>query len=102
MKVKVYQIGRDRDNRGMMFVDYARTVALGGVDPDEYECTFNGDLNVKDLEDVYSTFNISSLVPKGYHGRSLSVSDVVVTPDGAFFVDRIGFKKLDFDERFAH
>lgn len=33
---------------------------------------------------------------------ALSVSDVVLTEDGAFFCDIIGFKSIDFDESKAH
>ena len=102
MKVRIYQIDMDTDPRDVMFRDYSRTIASGGIDPANYAKTFDGDLTVDNLELIYKTFNVSSLVPKGYEGRSLSVSDVVVTPDGAFFVDRIGFKKLDFDESKTH
>ena len=51
----------------------------------------------KDLEDVFRLCNTE--LPYGYHGHSLSVSDVVEICDGKdkglYFVDSIGFKKLD-------
>lgn len=102
MNVKIYQIDMDTDPRDVMFRDYSRTIASGGIDPANYAKTFDGDLTVDNLDAIYETFNLSALVPKGYNGRSLSVSDVVVTPDGAFFVDRVGFKKVDFDEQLTH
>lgn len=102
MKVKVYQIDVDTDPRDVMFRDYSRTIASGGIDPANYAKTFDGELDVKTLDEIYAAFNIASLVPAGYNGRSVSISDVLVTPEGAFFVDRIGFKKIDFDEQKTH
>ena len=33
-----------------------------------------------------------------HRGHSLSVSDVIVTKDGAYYCDSVGFQKVDFDE----
>lgn len=33
-----------------------------------------------------------------HRGHSLSVSDIVVTKDGAYYCDSVGFLKVDFDE----
>lgn len=44
----------------------------------------------------YTKFNIER--HPLHRGDSLSVSDVVVTDQGAFFCDRSGFEKIDFDE----
>lgn len=99
MKIRLYQIVFDA-RRHTMFIDYARTVALGGVDPKEYALTWKGDIKgAKTLDDIYTTFNIREMLPKGYRGRSMSISDVVVTEEGAFFTDRVGFRKIAFNER---
>ena len=103
MKIKLYQIGLKRDKRNLMFIDYARTRAKGGIDAGEYEKVFEGSINSKNLDEAYKTFNILSLLPKGYRGRSMSISDVIVTETGgAFFVDRVGFRRIEFDERLTH
>lgn len=97
MKIRLYQIVFDA-KRHTMFLDYARTLALGGVDTREYAKVFDGDIRANDLEDVYRTFNIRTTLPHGYRGRSMSISDVVVTEEGAFFTDRVGFVKIPFEE----
>ena len=48
------------------------------------------------LEDVFSKFNTEG--HPLHRGHSLSVSDVVLTEDGAFYCDTFGFKDIDFDE----
>jgi len=40
---------------------------------------YEGEINCSDLEEVYRMFNLNH--PEGYHGRSLSVSDVVEVID---------------------
>ena len=37
-----------------------------------------------------------------HRGHSLSISDVVLTENGAFFCDHLGFKKVDFDPIQTH
>jgi len=44
------------------------------------------------LEDLFYVFNESK--PLDYKGRSLSVSDVIVIGDNAFYVDCVGFRRL--------
>ena len=44
------------------------------------------------LETLFNKFNVDR--PEDFKGRSLSVSDVVVLHDKAYYVDRIGFKSL--------
>ena len=48
------------------------------------------------LEEIYCKFNIAH--PEGYHGRSLSVSDVVVIRreglEKAYFCDTVGFEEV--------
>ena len=70
------------------------------IDSRIYDRVFEGEVDCKDLEDVYRKFNLEH--PEGYKGRSLSVSDIVEivdeNGDSTFhFCDSIGFKQIDFD-----
>ena len=94
MKIKIYQIGAEKDKRNLLFMGFEFTQRHGGVDPTEYELVFEGEVEATHLETVFYIFNTYSEMPAGYRGRSLSVSDVVVTEDGAFFCDSFGFTKL--------
>jgi len=99
MRTKIYQI--DKDTFGTKFMDYDFTThKAGAIRPELYQEVFNADIDEEDLEAVYTRFN-SSHHPL-FRGHSLSVSDVVVNDKGAFFVDSIGFKKVDFDESKTH
>lgn len=94
MKIKLYQITEEKDARGLMFCRLSFVERRGGVDPDDYELAFEGDVPARVLEDVYVIFNDYAKRPADYRGRSLSVSDVVVTEDGAFFCNSYGFVEL--------
>ena len=48
------------------------------------------------MEEIFRQFNTEG--HPLHRGHSLSVSDVVVTKDGAYYCDSIGFQKVDFDE----
>ena len=94
MKIKVYQINDERD--------YFRRKFRGSddwqpfiVDPRMYDLVYNGEVNADNIEDVFMALNVMPK-PAGYHGHSLSVSDVVVTDEGAFFCDSVGWKKINF------
>ena len=94
MKIKVYQIDRDHDDKNLMFMGYDFTMSHGGIDPSDYKCVFDGNVECSDLEEVFTLCNEDH--PIGYTGHSLSVSDIVdVEGDGCYFCDRVGFKKLD-------
>lgn len=99
MRTKIYQI--DKDTFGTKFMDYDFTMQKAGeIRPELYQEVFNADIDEENLEAVYTRFN-STHHPL-FRGHSLSVSDVVVNDKGAFFVDSIGFKKIDFDESKTH
>lgn len=99
MKVKIYQI--DQDTHGVKFMDYDFTIERNGkIHPETYQEAFNADIDETDLEAIYTRFNTNH--HPLFRGHSLSVSDVVVTDNGAFFVDSIGFKKIDFDVTKTH
>ena len=95
MRIKIYQMMESRDKRRLMFRRYAEAVALGGVDPSEYELVFSGNVKTVDLDVVYSIFNNYAKMPRGYSGRSLSVSDVITVEGEAYYCDVIGFVKLE-------
>lgn len=94
MKIKIYQITEEKDRRDLMFMRFTFTERHGGVDPSEYELTFDGEVDAHDLDDVYVIFNEYARRPAEFHGRSLSVSDVVVTNQGTYFCDSRGWVAL--------
>ena len=99
MRVKIYQINMDRDadNAKFMGTDARKSLHLKeAVDPGIYDEVFNAEIKETDPEDIYRRFNTEG--HPLHRGHSLSVSDVVVTDQGAYFCDSIGFKKIPFDE----
>ena len=103
MRIKLYQIDHDLDQNRVTYCSYDSTIRYAGtVDPGIYVVVFDGEVDCKDIEDVYRLFNVGAK-PDNYSGRSMSVSDVlrVVESDhvapGFYFCDTIGFKKIDFD-----
>ena len=97
MKVKLFQISPEKDCPDLMFMGYEFTMKHGGIHEETYEIVFDGELDVKRLEDIFRIFNIEH--PEGYRGRSMSVSDVVWAEGlGTFFCDSIGFKPVKFDQ----
>ena len=102
MRINIYQIDGDKDTKRVKFDSYRRTMENGGIDPSIYKCVYHGDVD-GDLESVYSLFNQPDR-PGTYQGHSLSVSDVVEVigdseevAEGRYFVDSVGFKKIEFD-----
>ncbi len=103
MRIKIYQINSERDKDRSHFLGSDERNNLFGnlnVKASEYDEVFNAEIDETDLEDIFQRFN-TTYHPL-YRGYSLSVSDVVVTDNGAFFCDSIGFKKIDFDESQTH
>lgn len=99
MKIKIYQINMDRDENHVKFSRHELLEKYQGtsaIDASLYDEVFSGEVECSDLEGVYTAFNTQ---PQPLHrGHSLSVSDIVVNEDGAYFCDSFGFKKVDFDE----
>ena len=99
MRIKIFQIDREKDKNGVKFMHTDRLEKLQGttdIDASLYKEVFNGEVDAADLEDVYSMFNCEG--HPLHRGHSMSISDVVKTEDGAYFCDLVGFKKIDFDE----
>lgn len=99
MRVKIYQINTERDDKQVKFCDIETMRKLQGsekVDATLYDKVFDADIDETDLEDIFQRFNTQH--HPLFRGHSLSVSDIVVNDDGAFFCDSVGFKQVDFDE----
>ena len=94
MKIRVFQL---REASPLTFMNFEETSKRGGVKTKDYRQVYGGTVFAKDLEDVFRICNTE--LPYGYHGHSLSVSDIVEVCQGEdkgfYFVDSVGFKKLD-------
>lgn len=94
MKIRVFQL---EDASPLAFMNFDETAKRGGVKDTDYRQVYGGTVYAENLEDVFRICNTE--LPYGYHGHSLSVSDVVEICDGKdngfYFVDSFGFKKLD-------
>lgn len=93
MRLKIYQIDPDKDSLGLSYQPFKK---VDMVDPTIYRKVFDAETDVKDLESAFRMFNDEG--HPLHNGRSMSVSDVVVTEDGAFYCDSMGFVKTPFDE----
>ena len=98
MLIKIYQINSERDTARAKFMGLGQL--KDSVDSSSYDEVFSGDVDCGNLEDVFARFNTEG--HPLHRGHSLSVSDVVLTENGAFFCDTIGFKEIDFDESKVH
>lgn len=99
MEIKIYQINRNRDKNFVKFLHYKHLdnfQETKDINASIYDEVFRGDADCEDLEDVYRMFNTEG--HPLHRGHSLSVSDIVVTKDGAYYCDSVGFLKVDFDE----
>ena len=99
MNVRVYQIDPDRDANRVMHErlgDLQKYQGSAKVDESLYDRVLRADVDCEDLEQLYTMLNISG--HPLYHGGQMKVSDVVVTDEGAFYCDRVGFVGIEFDE----
>lgn len=97
---EIYQIIRVEETRHIRFESYER-LAKAGLKPDfkNYDKMYEADISMlsgkstgEKLESAFYTFNMER--PEDFKGHSLSVSDVVVLDDTAYYVDSVGFKPL--------
>ena len=103
MQVRVYQINPDRDKNRVMYErldDLAKYQGSSDVDASLYDRVLRADVDCENLEQLYAMLNTTG--HPLHHGGSMKVSDVVVTDDGAFYCDRMGFAEIKFDESKAH
>ncbi len=87
-----------------MFRSSTQTLENGPINSEIYECVYEKELPVVDPERVYQMFNTD--LPVDYHGRSLSISDIVeFEKNGSsqfFFCDTFGFSLVKFDKTIIH
>ena len=99
MQVNVYQINPDRDKNRVRYErldDLPKYQDRSKVDESLYDRVLRADVDCENLEQLYTLIN-----SKGHplhHGGQMKVSDVVVTDEGAFYCDRLGFVEIGFDE----
>ena len=114
MKVRIYQIDSEKDSARLIFGNAelfeAEGVPLDALPREIYEPVFEGELEARDLEGIYSILQRrrERPFPAGYSGRSLSCSDVVeilergdfllCEAEGLWFVDSFGFKPCGWAE----
>lgn len=100
---EIYQIKGGDETRDYRFESYAM-LQKHGLKPDfkNYDKVYTGDVSIlpansgtigAKLEAIFEKFNIDH--PVDFKGHSLSVSDVVVMDDKAYYVDSFGFKPLE-------
>ena len=102
MRIKIYQINFDRDKNKVKFHDLKNTERLQGkadIDPSIYDEVFNGEVDSSNLEEIFRQFNTEG--HPLHRGHSLSVSDVIVIDDRAYFCQPVGFQEISFDESLA-
>lgn len=102
MKVRIYQIDFDRDDKYICYRNLETVLErCGGVIPAEcYDMVFEYEALSDSMERLYFIFNEAH--PKGYKASSMSMSDVVevIDPEKGskfYFCDTIGFKEVSFD-----
>lgn len=104
MKIKIYQVNMERDEKRIAFMGLDKLPKFQGsseVKSSLYDSVYVGEVDCKNLEEVYRKFNLEH--PAGYKARSLSVSDVVEVIEsdsmksGFYFCDSFGFKEVPFE-----
>ena len=103
MRVKIYQVNAERDKHDVKFFRLETMQKLQGspeIDSSIYDEVFNAELEESTLEEIFQKFN-QEWHPL-YRGHSLSVSDIVVKEDCAYFCQPVGFEKVDFQESLAY
>lgn len=112
MRIRVYQVRTGEGNTRLIFSG-SQELAMWGysltaLPRAAYDLVFDGELAARDLDEVYSRLQLRQhLIPDGFEGRSLSVSDVVeiiergddllCEAEGLWFVDSFGFMPCDWD-----
>ena len=94
---RVYQIDPQLDMNYAMYKPYA---CVDEVDPAIYRKVFDSELMFDSMDDIYTRFN--TLMHPLYNGRSLTRSDVIVTDEGTYYVDSVGFRPIEFNEKLTN
>lgn len=99
MQIRLYQINPDRDQNRVMYErldDLPKNQGSSKVDESLYDRVLRADVDCENLEQLYTKLNTEG--HPLHHGGQMKVSDVVVTDEGAFYCDRLGFASIGFDE----
>ena len=101
MKIRVFQIDHEKDEKNLAFRDYQTALAKNGrIDESIYKQVYGGEVPCKNLEEVYALCNGEHKL-LGYIAESMSVSNVIEVTDDVnhccFYVDSVGFRMVDFD-----
>lgn len=112
MRIRVFQISAGVEDARLLFANSNQMqregYALSALPRAAYDQVFDGELPARDLDEVFARLQLrQQLIPDGYEGRSLSVSDVVeiiergdsllCEAEGLWFVDSVGFRPCDWD-----
>lgn len=106
VRVRLYQMRLCPECEMFIFKDaYALKQHYGEVPAELYECVYSGLLAVSNPGEVYRIFN--SEIPKGYSGRSMSVSDIVEFEYRYgrkifYYCDCVGFSVIEFADNRTH
>lgn len=105
VNVTLYQISPELDNNHLMFRDlqFIKNASDNKVPAELYEIAYQGELDIKSLEDAYFIFNME--LPEGYTGRSMSLSDVIEFNSSGnsrfYFCDTYTFQEIEFNKEKA-
>lgn len=94
-RIRIYQINPNHPESfvlSYMNWDYVHKIGAG-VNPDRYNCVYDGPCEATKLEEIYLEFQ--HIENPNFNGHSLSVSDIVETRDGLFFCDSFGWRKIE-------
>ena len=99
--VRIYQL-KEQVDPSKKFISYERLYQqFGGICETDYKAVFDGKLNAKEPEEIYELLN-ETVLPKGYRGHRLTVSDVIVCVSEeavrSWYVDKDGFDPIVLKE----
>ena len=103
MKFQIFQLDRTSERKEYGFLGFDEAIKILGLDfypkLKDYKKVYEGDIGGEDdtisslLEDIYTIFNTAR--PEDFTGHSVSIADVIYINDNFFYVDSIGYIKLD-------
>lgn len=83
MNIKLYQVNMDRDEDSAAFLsldNLRHTHPNAAVDPAIYDLVYSGEVNCKDLEEVFHLFNFDH--PADFTGRSIRWASLTLSSYG--------------------
>lgn len=71
MKIRIYQIDLERDENNLSFrnLEFVYKKAGGRIPEEIYELIYEGEVNARNLNDVFYIFN--EMLPENYRSRSM-------------------------------